>query len=270
MVSTKLNYVELWEGMPVVLLHGFPFDYAIWTPQMDDLGDVGRLVTPDLPGFGRSAPLESQASVEAYADAVKELVEDMELGRIVLAGHSMGGYVALAFARRHPYLLAGLVLISTRPGADSETAREGRRKLAEEVKQKGPQATVDAMFAKLLGTSSGGPDREVLEEIVRDTMLRQSEEGIVAALRMMASRPDVTEHLGKIEVPTLILHGTADALIPASEAEGMAGRIPNANYRPIEGAGHMPMLEKPREVNAALRDFVSGLAMPTAQTGETF
>jgi 3-oxoadipate enol-lactonase len=252
MPNDGLNYEDTGDGTQLVLLHGFPFDHMIWQAQLDGLSDTARILTPDLPGFGASAPLDNEPSMDAYADAVASWAEQIGLERFVLAGHSMGGYITFAFVRRHPEMLSGLVLVSTRPGADSDVARENRLKQASEVKQRGPQVIVDAMLPKLLA-----PEHDpALEDAVRQLTLRQSNEGIIAALRAMAARPDSTSTLEDIIVPTLVIAGSEDAIIPPTEGESMAGHIRGAGLVEVKRTGHLPMMEAPADFNQALREFL--------------
>lgn len=260
MANDTIHSIERGEGTPLVLLHGFPFDHALWREQLHGLEGAGvRIIAPDLPGFGRSPALPGdEASMDAYADAIADWAQGEGLEKFTLAGHSMGGYVAFAFVRRHAEMLSGLVLVCTRPGPDSDTAKEGRYKLIAEVRERGPQAVVDGMLPKLFapGTAENNPD---LVDETRQMMLRQSKEGITAALAAMANRPDSTPDLENIQVPTLIITGTEDAIIPAPEAEGMLSRIKGSKHVPIEGTGHLPMLEQPKAFNEALKAFTTSL-----------
>lgn len=257
MAKSRLNYRESGTGTPLVLVHGFPFDSAIWKQTLDGLSDVAHVLAPDLPGFGGSqgAGQGDEVSIEGYADALAKWVSDLQLGRIMLAGHSMGGYVTFAFARRHPEMLIRLIPVCTRPGADSDTAREGRYKLAAAVKEKGPQAVVDAMMPKLFAEGTEENNATLVDQ-VRDNMLHQPSASLQAAILAMAARPDATPSLGSIEVPVLVVSGAEDAIIPADEADAMVTQIKGARPVIIQNAGHLPMLENPAEFNAALRDFL--------------
>ncbi|HKP53820.1 MAG TPA: alpha/beta fold hydrolase [Chloroflexia bacterium] len=256
--QSNLHVMQRGEGTPLVLLHGFPFDHALWRAQLHGLEGAGvRVIAPDLPGFGRSPSLaEGEASMDSYADAIAQWAKEEGLGKFILAGHSMGGYIAFAFVRRYAEMLSGLVLVCTRPGADSEAAREGRYKLIEEVRKRGPQAVVDAMLPKLFAPSTAESQSEAVDD-TRQMMLRQSDEGIIAAIRAMAERPDSTSGLEAINVPTLIITGAEDAIIPAPEAEGMMSRISGARHVPIANAGHLPMIEQPDAFNEALNSFIN-------------
>ncbi len=258
--QANLHSIERGEGTPLVLIHGFPFDHALWKEQLHGAAsDEARIIAPDLPGFGRSHHLDgSKASMETYADAIADWAKGEGLGRFALAGHSMGGYIALAFARRHMAMLSGLLLVCTRPGPDSEAGKEGRYKLIAEVEKHGPQAVVDAMLPKLFAPQTYEQQPEVVEE-TRQMMLRQNTEGIIAAIRSMAERPHSTQGLASIQVPTLIITGAEDAIIPAPEAQGMLAHLPNAKHVIIEGGGHMAMLENANAFNKALKAFIHGL-----------
>jgi 3-oxoadipate enol-lactonase len=253
-----LNYREWGSGVSVVLVHGFPFDGAIWEATLARLSDVARVLAPDLPGFGGSAAGDGQASMESYAEALAGWLEGLGLDRVVLAGHSMGGYVAFAFARKYPHLLKGFLPVCTRPGPDSDTAREGRYKQAEAVAEEGPQAVVDAMLPRLFSPDSYDTKPDLVEQ-VKHVMLRQSPDSIRAALFAMASRPDSTPFLPSIEVPCLVISGADDAIIPAGEAEALLRHLRGAEGAVIPASGHMPMLENPAEFDDALRQFLAGI-----------
>ena len=256
MATLSLHYEEQGRGMPLILLHGFPLDHRIWQPQLEDVSNVARVLTPDLPGFGGSPPLAAApATMDAYAQAVLDWADGIGLRHFILAGHSMGGYIALAAARLAPERLAGLVLVATRAGADSAAARENRAKMAAAIQEHGAQAAVDAMLPKLLAPAAADQPSLLVDQ-VQAIMLAQPPAGLVPAVRAMAARPDSTPDLEDLTMPLLILHGAADATIPPSEADAMVEAAASALYVPIPAAGHLPMLEQPAAVNAALRDFL--------------
>jgi pimeloyl-ACP methyl ester carboxylesterase len=261
MDTTGIKYVVKGDGPTLVLVHGFPFDKRIWKEQVDGLADIARVYAIDLPGFGQSAPLPMSVppSIDSYADAIAAWVREMGLERkIVLAGHSMGGYVALEFARQYADMLAGLALISTRPGADTKVAKENRKRLAEDVRMRGPLAVVVAMLTKLFAAGTVGRDPGLADRL-RDIMMQQSNDAIIRALHSMAARSGRASVLRRIKVPVLVIAGNEDAVIPASEGEGMAARVPKSRRKLsiIAGVGHMPMMENPSAFNAALREALA-------------
>ena len=176
-------------------------------------------------------------------------------GPVLVAGLSMGGYVALDFYRRFPERVSGLILAATRAGSDSAEAKAGRDKAADLTRTDGVGAIADSMLPKLLAPGNFENQRDLVE-FLRDMMLATSEEGMIGALAAMRDRPDGTTGLGKIDVPTLIIHGQDDQLIPASEAEAMQQAIGGSQLVLVPEAGHLPNLEQPQVFNDAVREFL--------------
>jgi pimeloyl-ACP methyl ester carboxylesterase len=261
MAASKLHAIVQGKGTPVVFIHGYPFDGSIWQAQVDHFSNEAHVIAPDTPGFGQSHDLPGDpkdATVDAYADTLDETLQANGQNGIVLVGHSMGGYIAFAFARRHADMLKALVLVATRAGADSEAGREGRYKQAAAVEERGAQAVVDAMLPKLFAPGTYEHSPEIVEQI-RGVMLNQNRHGIIAALYAMASRPDSTPDLAHISVPTLVINGLEDAIMPTAEADLLNSQIQGSQHAPIEGAGHMLMLEQPDKFNEALGAFLRTL-----------
>ena len=174
----------------------------------------------------------------------------------MLVGLSMGGYVAFAMLRRHRARIAGLVLADTRPQADSDEARAAREANARLVESQGIAALVEKLLPGLL--SPNAP--EAVREEVRRIAAANRPAGVAAALRAMAARPDSTDLLPTIGVPTLVVAGAEDSLTPPDVARAMAAAIPGAGYVEIAGAGHLSNLEQPEAFTAALRAFLEGPA----------
>ncbi|MBL8056365.1 MAG: alpha/beta fold hydrolase, partial [Anaerolineales bacterium] len=176
----------------------------------------------------------------------------------VVCGLSMGGYVALAFYRRHRARVAGLILAATRAGADSPEAQAGRDRMAQTAREHGAGAVAEAMLPKLFAPAAYAARPELVAG-ARPMLAGASVDGIVSALAALRDRPDSTPRLAEITVPTLVIHGTDDQLIPPAEAEKMAAGIPGAALRLIAGAGHLLNLEQPAAFNAAVSDFMLSL-----------
>lgn len=248
-----LAHDDVGNGNPtVVLVHAFPLDRRMWRRQRDALVAAGkRVIALDLPGFGGSPGACS--SVDAAADEVAALLETLRVERAVLVGLSMGGYVVLAFARRHGQRLLGLVLADTKAGADNDEAKQARAANIERARHDGVVAVFDAMRPKVFAAES---DHTVIEEL-RGLAAAQSPQGVVAALAMMRDRPDATATLESIQVPTTIVVGSKDLATPPSEAEIMARAIQGARLVTIEGAGHFTNLERPDVFNRALLELVA-------------
>jgi pimeloyl-ACP methyl ester carboxylesterase len=176
-------------------------------------------------------------------------------GPVVVAGLSMGGYVAFEICRRHPERVAGLILAATKATADPDAAKAARDESARVAAAEGAGPIVAGMLPKMLApqTYEEEPD---LVEFLQDMMLATSAEGMVGALAAMRDRPDSTPDLPGLAVPTLVIHGEDDQLIPPAEAQAMAAAIPEAELVIVPGAGHMVNLEQPAVFNEAVRGFL--------------
>lgn len=240
---------ELGTGTPLVLVHGFPLDRTSWGEVAKLLAADARVVLPDLRGFGRSPVTEGVYSMECLAEDLAALLDRLHIDRAILAGHSMGGYVSLAFARAFPERLAGLALVTSHAAEDAPDRKEGRNRLAEEVENRGVEAVIEATLAHY------SPYPEVLER-TRALMLQANLQAVSAALRGMAMRPNLTGLLPSIHVPALVISGEADELVSRQRAQETARLLPRGELVVIPGGGHMVMWERPDLVADALRRLV--------------
>ena len=242
----KLAYERSGSGTPLVLLHGYPLDHSIWEPLIPRLEKEADLILPDLPGFGSSQPFEANYNMADLAADIAGLLDALHIQRAAIAGHSMGGYVALAFLRAYPKRLLGLGLVSSQILADAPERKAGRYKDAESILAHGVREVADGMSMKL----TANPD---LQGWIRGLILRQRPVGLTRALRAMAERPDSSDLFSGLNIPLCLIHGTADELIPVERARSLKAAVPAAHFTEIPAAGHMPMLETPRETAEALR-----------------
>ena len=242
---------EMGSGPPVVLVHGYPLDGAMWSGVARALAPRFRIIKPDLPGRGDTAA-PSEGRLEDYADFVAAIL-DRAGGRAGLAGFSMGGYVALAVARRGHPALGALALVDTRASADDAAGKAKRDEAIATVRAQGAGAIADAMLPRLATAASLA--RGDLAERIRRIMLRQKPETIEGDLAAMRDRPDSRDALPGISVPTLVVVGEADALTPPADSEAMAAAIPGARLVRIPDAGHLTPMERPGPVSATLGDF---------------
>jgi pimeloyl-ACP methyl ester carboxylesterase len=252
-----LTYTDEGRGSALVFIHGFPLSRGAWQKQVDAFQSSHRVIAPDLRGLGQSEAQPGTNTMERFADDVAALLKELQTGPVVLVGHSMGGYVALAFARRHSAMLRGLVLVSTKAGADTPEGAAGRRATAEKVQLEGIDGVVNAMAPKMLAAVNH--DAALAAE-VRDFMEPSKPEGVIGALLGMAERPDSTPLLGQIRVPTLVITGADDTVIPPAESDTLAKGIPGAQLRVIANAGHLVAFERAAEFNNALREWLNSAA----------
>jgi pimeloyl-ACP methyl ester carboxylesterase len=250
MDNLDLHVTDTGTGTPILWIHGYPLSSAVFAPQLAIAG--ARHIMPDLPGFGRSTPPTDEMSIEDYAILCKRLLDHLHVTQAVVAGFSMGGYIALALARLAPESVRALILIDTRETADSDEARKGRYETIEKVENQGTKAVVETMLPKML--SKGAPSSLVHE--VRAIMDASSAEGVVAALQAMAERSDSTSLLPELRMPVLIVVGENDTITPPADAERVAKAIAGAKLVTIPNAAHLSNFERPEEFNAAVEEFL--------------
>ncbi|MFN0284331.1 MAG: alpha/beta fold hydrolase [Kineosporiaceae bacterium] len=236
---------------PLVLLHAFPLDASMWDGVLPGLRGAGLVLTVDLPGFGGSPVPDGEPSIDVVADAVVGVLDAGGHDRAVLVGCSMGGYVALALARRHPERVAGLALVDTKAEADGEEARTNRERIARAVTGDAGTRALLPMVDSLLGPVTRA-DRPDLVEAVRGTMLRARQPAVAWAQRAMAARADSTDLLPGIVVPAAVVVGEDDAVTGPDLARAMAAALPDAVLTVVPRAGHLSPVERPDVVAAAL------------------
>lgn len=250
-----IEYDDIGNGTPLLLIHGFPLDRTMWRAQAEGLQSVARVIAPDLRGFGQSGNAPESMTMEDYAADAKALLDALNVKQAVVCGLSMGGYVALAFLAKYRHLVKGLILCNTRSGADSEEAREARYANVKKAYEEGVAAIAEALMPKML-TAATLENRTSLVTFVKAMMARQPVDGVVAALRGMAGRTDRTPMLGGINIPTLIITGSADTLIPPSESEALHKAIPGSRLVTIPDVAHLSNIENADAFNAAVKEFL--------------
>ena len=244
----NLAYTRLGKGTPLVLVHGFPLDSSSWNELIPYLKDHFDLILPDLRGFGKSTTVEAPYTLSDIADDLAGLLDDLGVEKTALAGHSMGGYISLAFAKKYPQRVSGLGLIASQAAADAPEGKERRYKNASDVAEKGVGVVVDAMTPKL------SADVRV-QEFVRGVIERQSKQAVIGALKAMAEREDAMPILSSFNFPLVLIHGDADQLIPIERAKEIKSANPSATLLELKGAGHMPMMEFARQTADGLMIF---------------
>ncbi|MGW6912284.1 alpha/beta fold hydrolase [Kitasatospora sp. NPDC054939] len=260
-LPTALSVRESGTGTPIVLLHAFPLDASMWAAQLDGLpgltGDEARVLAPDQRGFGGTELGAGAPSLDAVADDVALLLDAADIDRAVVGGLSMGGYAALAFARRHPQRLRGLLLANTKATADTEEARANRERIASAVLARESVALLaeERMERNLLGPASGH-----LAEPVRKRIAEASPQAVAWAQRAMAGRSDTREVLAGLRVPVAVVAGADDAITPVAESELMVAAAPDAELTVIADVGHLSALEAPEAFNSAVRRLLARVA----------
>lgn len=236
---------------PMVLLHAFPLEASMWHDVRQRLSPAIPVLAPDLPGLGQAALPDGDPDLHRSAELVVAALDAAGYQRAVLAGVSMGGYVALAFAQAYPERLAGLGLIDTKAGADDDAARENRLRVAREVMGPSGSEVLSPMVEVLLGQTT----KDTRPEIVQDvrTRIRQARaEGVAWSQRAMAARPDRLDLLRGLQVPAIVVVGEQDTVTPPDQAQLMADTLPDAVLTVVPDVGHLTPLEAPEAVANAL------------------
>ena len=259
--GVRLAYDDRGAGLPVVLLHGFPFSRRMWAPQAV-LAERYRLITPDLRGFGDSEGVPG--SLDQLADDVQALVEHLGLRDWVLGGFSMGGYVVFRYLARHGQRMRGLLLLDTRAEPDSPEGRQRRLDAIARIEREGPQGYLDD-FVSLVVSLRTLRDRPEVCRTVR-ALMEARPASLAGALRAMADRPDSTPLLAQITVPVLVVVGADDQATPVASARAMAETIPRSRLEVIPDAGHVANLEQPQRFTEAVVRFLDALAASRDQT----
>jgi pimeloyl-ACP methyl ester carboxylesterase len=239
-------------GLPVVLLHAFPLARTMWAPVVDRLAAASvPVLSIDLPGLGDSPVPGDVPDLDLSADAVVALLDRYEVTRAVVGGVSMGGYVALAIARRYPLRLAGLALVDTKAEADDPDARANRERIAKAVLGEAGTRALAPMIDSLLGPTSHSRRLELVRRVA-DGLAAARPEGVAWSQRAMAARPDATGSLAAVQVPVAVVVGAEDTLTPPERAHRLAGGLSDAVLSVLPGAGHLSPLEAPDAVAGAV------------------
>jgi 3-oxoadipate enol-lactonase len=244
----SLAYERTGQGAPLVLVHGFPLDHTSWNRLIPLLEKQFDLILPDLRGFGESSAPEAGYSLGDMAADLNVLLDGLELPAAFVAGHSMGGYVAMAFARRFGSKLLGLGILGSQAAADTPEKKLGRYENAEQVIKQGVAIQL-GMAEKLSANPENVP-------FFREIILRQNPIGLANALKAMAERPDSLSTLSALTVPVVIVHGLKDVLVPVDRAREIKAVLPSARLFELPNVGHSPFLEAPVETAEALKSLM--------------
>jgi pimeloyl-ACP methyl ester carboxylesterase len=251
-----LHYHEAGTGAPLVLLHAFPLSSAMWADVLPGLAGSARVIAPDQRGFGKSPLGTEPPSLDLAADDVAALLDRLGIDRAVVGGLSMGGYVTMAFCRRHADRLAGLLLADTKATADDEATAADRRQVAAEVLGPAGTAALAGSVPSLVGETTER-ERPAVVERVRAMVTAEPPAAVAWAQHAMAARPDSFDTLRALAVPALVVVGEEDRRSPLADARAMADALPAARLVTLPGCGHLSAVEDPPAFAAAVRAFLS-------------
>ena len=242
--NTPLFYSSKGTGNPLVLLHGFLESSSIWDPFIEKLSEKRQVITIDLPGHGKSGNFGETHSMDLMAEAVINILQKLEVKEVTLVGHSMGGYVSLAFCKKFLIMTKGLVLLNSTPESDNEERRKNRDR-AIKILRKSKNSYISMAISNLVSVKNRELFPEELEKLKKEA-LNFSEEGIIAALKGMKIRTDETSTLTLYNGPKYIVAGVNDSILNFSDVEIVADKT-NCIFLPLSG-GHLSFIENKSEL----------------------
>jgi pimeloyl-ACP methyl ester carboxylesterase len=257
----SVQYSISGEGFPVVLLHGFGEDAHVWHYQQQALAAHCRLIIPQLPGGEGSSPLEKEKeyTIDDIAEHIHGILTQEGIEHCILFGHSMGGYIALAFAEKYPGMLKGFGLVHSTAFADSEEKKQARTKNIAFIEAHGSHAFVKTTAPNLFGPRFKDEHAQQIENLVQSSITFDAV-SLQQYTRAMMQRPDRTFVLKNSKVPVLFIAGTEDNAAPLKDVLQQTHLPEIAYIHVIEGAAHMGMWEAPQQVNNWLLEFIRNVA----------
>ncbi|MEU9166820.1 alpha/beta hydrolase [Streptomyces sp. NPDC048420] len=240
-------------AIPLVLVHGHPFDHTMWHPQIEAFSASRQVIAPDLRGYGTASRAAPVTGFGRFAQDIEALLDELGVSTCVLAGLSMGGQIAMDCYGRFPDRIRGLVLADTFPAAETPDGVKVRHAMADRLLREGMRGYADEVLEKMVAPYAS-PE---VKAHVHGMMTATRPESAAAALRARAARPDYRELLTRVTIPALVLVGADDTYTPVADAEAMHAALPDSELHVFAGAAHLPNLEQAAEFNTVLGKFLA-------------
>lgn len=257
--NLDISYDDVGEGIiPIIFLHGYPFDKTMWNCQLDALTSSNRLISIDIRGFGKSTNVESPLSIDLFADDLIHLMDRLNIEKAIVCGLSMGGYIALNAIKRFSKRIEALILCDTQCIADTKLVKEKRYKIIDEIESEGLTKFNEGFIKSVFHKDSIITKKDLVEQL-RNVVFSTSKHTITQGLIALAERSETCSILNEIIIPTLIICGREDELTPLAQSEFMNSTIKGSILRVINNAGHVSNLEQPDKFNQHLLDFLNSL-----------
>ncbi len=254
--SSGIAYHKTGNGKrTIVFIHGFIFDSSLWQRQIDELKENHTIVSVDLRGFGESQDCDGMITLESYVDDLLDLIKELEIEQPILAGLSMGGYIALRAAEKNPGNVAGLILFDTRATADSDEAKLKRAAGIRIIKLGGIKVYATALMESIFSNSFKENEPEEYKGFIERGVAVKTE-GAIGALLAMMGRTNTTSFLESTELPVMAVCGESDSLTPPQEMEQMMKNVKNGEFHIVKDAGHGTPFENPAVSNELIRLFM--------------
>ncbi|MEH7113589.1 alpha/beta hydrolase [Neobacillus niacini] len=251
-----VSYLEEGTGSPIVLLHGFCGNKEYWENLITTLSKSSRVIALDLPGHGESSNLEGNITIEDIADHIKMLLDYLNVKQVTMFGHSLGGYIALAFAEKYSQMLNGFSLIHSTAFPDSEEAKKGREAGVKKVEKEGIPAFIDGLVPKLFSPENVEKNHTAIQT-AKEIGYNTSSQGAMKTLIAMKNRPDRNFVLESAIIPVLLIAGEHDQIIPSEKTFSISK--PTIKQVLLKDSGHMSMYENPTALINNMKDFLDTL-----------
>lgn len=240
---------------PLVLLHGFCETHEVWTRFERSLAQNYHILCPDLPGFGKSPLPAGDFQLTDVAEALHDWLKELGIKRCILLGHSLGGYVSLAFLEKYPHMAEGIGLMNSTAYADSEEKKRTRDNVIAFVEKHGVEKFIDSFVPQLFYSENRNKLKVEIEELL--SIARSTpEESLIAYTRAMQQRPDRLAVLKHFRKPILYIVGEEDSSVPLEDSKKQIKTLSNYEVHILKKTGHMGMYEKPEESLEIIRNFV--------------
>ncbi len=243
-------------GIPLIFIHGFPFNKEMWAAQLTSFSDNLRCIAYDVRGHGDSEAGVAHFGIPQFADDLFSFMDALKIDKAVVVGLSMGGYIALHAIKKNPARIAGLLLCDTQCASDTQEGRDKRMKTIAFIQKNGLEVYAEESLKNLFAPASFQSKKEEVL-FIQNTILKTRPESICFTLQALADRKETCTTLGQIKVPVLILVGKEDKITSPEVAEKMHGLISNSELQIIENAGHLSNLENPELFNVHAKLFLS-------------
>jgi len=260
--NTILSYNDVGEGsIPIIFLHGFPFDKSMWKGQLDFLKSSNRVIAYDIRGFGKSIEVKSTLSIDLFGEDLIAFMDKLNIEKAIICGLSMGGYIALNAIEEFPDRFEALILSDTQCIADTAEVKEKRKTTIEQIELEGTDVFMEKFIKSVFHPDSLTNKLELVESL-RTVVFENSKGIITAGLSALAERSETCSSLDAIHIPTLIICGREDAVTPLAQSEFMHKQIGGSSLKIIDDAGHVSNLEQTDEFNKCILDFLNSLNAP--------
>ncbi len=255
----NLSYDDVGEGnVPIIFLHGFPFDKTMWHNQLDSLQSIYRLISIDLRGFGKSTDEETPLTIDLFALDLITFMDNLAIDKAVICGLSMGGYIALNAVKNFPERFEALILCDTQCIADTPEVKEKRYTAIDEIQSNGSAGFSEGFVKKVFCKDSLRNKKKLVAQL-KTVVLSNTSQIFCQGMTAIAERAETCSDLSNINIPTLIIVGSEDELTPLAQSEYMQEKIKGSQLKIIDHAGHVSNLEQPEKFNKHLADFLRNL-----------